>query len=432
MGTDLQDKVRITSLGGQAQATRSLRIACVLDEFPMLSETFLLNQMTGLIDRGCELDLYAFGKRDRSQAHEDVLRYKLLDRTRYAPPPAPSKLARMAKALGIGLKHPLYSLRAVNVFKHGSHARSLRLIHEAAPFLTAPNYDMIHCHFGHIGQKVARLRQLGLLKGPLVVSFYGFDISQRPQIEPPGYYDTLFEQATAVLALSQVMADQLIALGCPASKVHIHHLGVDPARFEFLPRTKKNDEPAKLLSIARLAEKKGLIYAIDAIAKVAAHRQDFHYKIIGDGPLRNELQQRIDEKNLGHLIELAGWQTQQQVVPALREAHLLLAPSVTATAGDQEGTPTAIVEAMMMGLPVLSTYHSGIPEMIQDGQSGHLVPERDVEALAQKLSHLLDHPDQWQTLGKQGNAYACEHFNIDKLNDQQIQNYRQWCQKPLS
>lgn len=145
--------------------------------------------------------------------------------------------------------------------------------------------------------------------------------------------------------------------------------------------------------------------------------------------MRSELEAQIKALGMENHIQLLGWRTQQQVREHLDDSHLLLAPSVTAKAGDQEGTPTAIAEALMMGLPVLSTYHSGIPEMVQHQVSGYLVPERDVDALAEHLLKLMDEPHTWQTMGQAGSYYARQEFDVNRLNDRAIELYREMIQQ---
>ena len=114
---------------------------------------------------------------------------------------------------------------------------------------------------------------------------------------------------------------------------------------------------------------------------------------------------------------------QDEVAATLRSAHLLLAPSVTAAGGDQEGTPLAIIEALASGLPVISTFHSGIPEIVQDGISGRLVPERDHLALAAAIDQLVDDSGTWVALGEAGRAYVAANHNINTLVDQLVALY---------
>lgn len=403
-----------------------MRIACVVEEFPVLSETFILNQITGLIERGHDVDLFAFDRRDASEAHPDVHRLGLLERTRYAPPLPASKPARLLSALNIMRRHGIRrGLAACSGGRFGHAGRSLRLIHEAEPFFDAPPYDVVHCHFGQVGAKVARLRELGLMPGPLVTTFYGFDISQRVKMSGPAFYTPLFNQAVRILALSDVMRKQLLDIGCPKEKVRVHHLGADANRFSFLPRTPSLSGRVEFVSVARLAEKKGLEYAIRAIAKVMVPGMNVRYRIVGEGPLRDQLAALIAELGVSNVVQLLGKKRQDEVVQILNESHILLAPSVTAQGGDQEGTPTAIAEAMLMGLPVLSTRHSGIPEMVRDGVTGHLVPERDVDTLATRMREMIAHPEQWRVMGAAGRAYANEQFSIHSLNDRLVMMYRE-------
>jgi colanic acid/amylovoran biosynthesis glycosyltransferase len=126
---------------------------------------------------------------------------------------------------------------------------------------------------------------------------------------------------------------------------------------------------------------------------------------------------------VGGQVKLLGWKNQTEVVQLLRDTHIFMAPSVTAEDGDQEGTPTVLMEALAQGLPVLSTRHSGIPEVVVEGESGYLVPERDVDALAERLENLLEHPEQWPAMGTAGRRHVEEHYDIDRLNDQLLSLY---------
>ena len=410
-----------------------MRLAFVLNEFPALSETFILNQITGLIDRGLEPDLYALIQRSKDHAHEQVLEYGLLDKVHYSPPLPQGKLARIAggftRFMGLLPKKPRSAISAINPFQHHRLATSFRLLYQVVPFFTPKRYDLIHCHFGQVGVSLARMRRMGLMPGKLVVTFYGFDASQTPKIEAPGYYDELFKHASRVLVLSNVMKRDIVALGCPENKITVHHLGVDSKKFIFKPRSLESGQTIRLLSIARLSEKKGLEYAIAALGQIVKQRQDFVYDILGEGPLRPELEAQIKSLGLENHVNLLGWRTQDQVRNYLDNSHILLAPSVTAKAGDQEGTPTAIAEALMMGLPVLSTYHSGIPEMIQHEVSGYLVPERDSDTLAEYLLKLMNQPDRWETMGKAGSDFARAEFDVNRLNDRAIELYSEILQQ---
>ncbi len=173
----------------------------------------------------------------------------------------------------------------------------------------------------------------------------------------------------------------------------------------------------RLLSVARMVEKKGLRYAIDAVARLAKDGHAVQYRIIGDGPLLPALRQHIADANVGETITLLGSQPHREVMRELSEAHVLLAPSVTAENGDKEGIPVSIMEAMAQGLVVVSTEHSGIPELVEHGVSGHLVPERDVDALTAQLRALVARPESWAALGAAARAKVERDFNQQMLDD---------------
>ncbi|NJK41757.1 MAG: colanic acid biosynthesis glycosyltransferase WcaL, partial [Acaryochloridaceae cyanobacterium SU_2_1] len=206
-------------------------------------------------------------------------------------------------------------------------------------------------------------------------------------------------------------------------KITVHHMGIDCQAFPFIPRQLVNQEPVRIVTVARLVEKKGIEYGIRAIAILKQEQPNIQYEILGDGYLRESLQTLIAQLQLDDTVHLLGWKQQAEVIDILNKAHILLAPSVTGQKGDQEGIPVALMEAMAMGLPVVSTQYTGIPELIEDGVSGFLVPERDCDAIAHKLKKLIDHSQQWQQMGQAGRDYVEAHYNIHPLTKQLMELY---------
>ena len=139
------------------------------------------------------------------------------------------------------------------------------------------------------------------------------------------------------------------------------------------------------------------------------------------------MQELIQELNVGNLVKLLGWKQKTEVIDILNNSHILLAPSITAKNGDREGIPVALMEAMAMGLPVISSLHSGIPELVTDGISGFLIPERDVEGIAAKLNFLIEHPEMWSQMGKAGRAIVEANYDINKLNHRLLEIYQELC-----
>ena len=153
-----------------------------------------------------------------------------------------------------------------------------------------------------------------------------------------------------------------------------------------LREVKEPGEMLEILSVARLTEKKGLHVAIEACHQLKEQGVAFRYRILGIGPWERRLRTLIEQYQLDDVIEMPGFMPSHQVKEMLEQADVFLLPSITGTDGDMEGIPVALMEAMAVGIPVISTVHSGIPELVESGKSGWLVPENDAQALAERLA----------------------------------------------
>jgi colanic acid/amylovoran biosynthesis glycosyltransferase len=272
--------------------------------------------------------------------------------------------------------------------------------------------DLLHAHFGPDARYfLPALRQSGL---PLVVSFHGYDATSFPrQWHGLGawYLRPLWREATRVTGVSRYMVERLAALGCPREKLLVHHVGIDVEAFRYEPRRAPDGERITLLTVVRLVPKKGVGFLLEALARPALAALLLEVLIAGDGPLRASLEQQADRLGLGGRVSFLGGLPHREIMRLMGRAQLYVQPSVTPSDGDQEGVPTTLMEAMATGLPVVATRHSGIPELVEDGASGLLVPEYDVDALADALVRLVNSPGQWAELGRKGRAMVEADFN---------------------
>ncbi|HDK41763.1 MAG TPA: colanic acid biosynthesis glycosyltransferase WcaL, partial [Candidatus Pacearchaeota archaeon] len=268
------------------------------------------------------------------------------------------------------------------------------------------------------------LKNIGAIEGKVITTFHGADMSRYIERKGNKVYNYLLENGDLFLPISERWKNELINLGCNEQKIIVHRMGVDTNKFVFTHRNLTANKKIHLLTVARLVEKKGVQYGIQAVAKAVRKYPDIEYRIVGNGPLKSEMKLLIDKLKIEDKVKLIGRKRQEDVIELMKDADILLAPSVTDNNGDQEGIPVVLMEALAQGLPVISTYHSGIPELIQDGESGYLVPERDIDALAEKLTYLIEHPDRWIKMGQEGRKYVEEYYNINKLNDRLIEIYR--------
>jgi colanic acid/amylovoran biosynthesis glycosyltransferase len=361
--------------------------------------------------------------------HPEVLKYRLLERTYYEVSVPHNHFKRFLKAIWLIIvnfhKSPFVIFRSLNIFKYSRQALSLRLLYKVVPYIGRKPYDIIHCHFGPNGLLGVSLRELGAIKGKIVTAFHGYDMSIYVKQQGNDVYNNLFDKGDLFLPISERWENRLVELGCGENKILVHHMGIDCGKLSFNMSKSGNGKHVRILTIARLVEKKGVEYGIRAVTELSRKYNNIEYNIVGDGPLRDNYTCLIQESNMSDKINLLGSKVQQQVYNLIATSHIFLCPSVTSTDGDQEGIPVALMETMMAGLPIVSTRHSGIPELVQDGVSGFLVPERDVDALAEKLIYLIEHPEIWSEMGRAGRAFVEANYDINKLNDRLVEIYQE-------
>jgi colanic acid/amylovoran biosynthesis glycosyltransferase len=372
----------------------------------------------GLIELGHEVSIFADKSVRNVQIHDNYEKYGLSKQTRHYGIPQ-NKFVRVLKAILLIIKYAPanYSviLRSLNVFRYGKSSWSLSLLFMSVALLERGPFDIIHCQFGALGPSGIALNQICSRNSKLVTSIRGYDVTVYLK-KHPGIYDELFREGNLFLPVCEFLKERLIQEGCQEKKIVVHHSGIDCSKFEYIQRVWDPGEPIKVLTIARLIEKKGVAVAIDAVSRLLSKAEKIEYSVVGDGPLREDLQQLIESMGIERQVRLLGWKTHEEVRRLLEESHVLIAPSLTSESGDQEGIPNAIKEAMASGLPVISTFHSGIPELVIDGVSGLLVPERDAASLADALAYLLSHPEVCKRMSKAGRMQVEQEFDTNSLN----------------
>lgn len=396
-----------------------MEIAFIVNEFPSVSETFVLNQITGLLDRGHSVDVFtrSFGRLD--VLHPDIQRYRLLDRTTRLGCPA-SRAVRAVYGLRLALLQAARDARAtlgtLNVFRYGRGALSLSLLFETAPFFR--NYDIVHAHFGQNGRFGAVLKRLGL-QNKLVVTFHGHDIRMAIR-HGREIYGELWDEADCLIAISKYNQEHLSRFASNPGKIVYHPVGIDLRRFCYRPATPPRNRPARLISVARLVEEKGLVYGLDAVRRVLQKRPGtrLRYDIIGEGRLRETLAREIRERGLEGTVSLLGSRDQTAVIEALRTSDILLAPSLA------EALPLSLMEAHAIGLPVVATRVGSVDQIVLHERSGLLAPPADGVAFGAQLERLLDIPERWEAMGRAGREHVERHYDIHRLNDRLVELYR--------
>ena len=283
----------------------------------------------------------------------------------------------------------------------------------AERFLKKRQARLLHAHFGHDGIWALPLKRA--LRLPLITTFYGHDMSQAASLAGcEKGYPRLFAEGDLFLVEGPHMKKRLNEIGCPAEKIEIQRIAIPLARLPFHPRLpRKKGEKTILLFSGRFVEKKGLGLALQALRLARGRHPDFEFRIIGDGPLRPEIEREIHDHGMSAYVRLLGFLNYSDYLEQMQNADLFLHPSVTAADGDSEGgAPTTILEAQALGLPVLSTRHADIPNVVIPGESALLSDERDIQGLAANIMRLLKERDSWSRMGESGRRHVEENHDV--------------------
>ena len=278
-----------------------------------------------------------------------------------------------------------------------------------AGYLRSANID---CVLAEYGNNAAELAPACAMAGvPLVVHFHGYEAWTHSLLERhQKSYKQMFASAAAVVATSNAMMAQLASLGCPTSKLVLSPCGVDVSQF---PAGEPSSAPPVLVATGRLVEKKAPHLLLLSFERALRRFPEARLKILGDGPLRGICDQLVEGLRIGHAVEFFGAVKHQQVVAAMAGARAFVQHSVRASSGDAEGTPVAVIEAQASALPVISTRHMGIGDVVLDGVTGLLCGEGDVETMAEHMSSLLSDPSRAATLGLAGRKRVLELYSMD-------------------
>jgi colanic acid/amylovoran biosynthesis glycosyltransferase len=397
----------------------ALRVAFFVSSFPELSETFILRQAVGLLDRGHHVRIFAHAPATEGLVHESVEQRGLRAAVTVLSNGVGPRRAELPSAReALTLLRCLGPRQASATGGWGALARTIAALAREGAF------DVVHCHYGNVALHYACASCVW--DAPLVASFYGYDCSSYPRKRGVRVYEPLFAIADAVTSLSEYMDARLRSLGCPPGLLRRVPLSVDPTALSALeaPRARPVGE-VRLLTVARLTEKKGLEYALRALAILMTEHSGLRYDIIGDGALRPQLEALADALGVRDRVRFLGPRTESEVALAMHEADVFLLPSVTAATGDEEGTPTVLLEAAAARLPVITTHHAGIPEIVRQDENGILVPERDPEAIADALRSLIRAPERWPALGDAGHRLVQESHTVPIVAERLETMYRE-------
>ena len=285
--------------------------------------------------------------------------------------------------------------------------------------ILAEQPDVIHSHWGNYGWKNAELcKRLAI---PHIVTFYGKDVNYLPQsIKWKKRYEQLFSKIDLVICEGPHMGQCLEKLGCPPSRIQVVHLGIDLKRYPYQPRTWDHSQPLKFLIAGSFREKKGIPYALAGIGSWIKRGGNAHITIIGDSDRdprsqteKAKIMATIEKFNMARQVTHLGYCTHQQLIDHAYLHHIFISPSVTAEDGDTEGgAPVTIIEMAATGMPIISTTHCDIPNVVPANRCALLVEERDSTGIASAIETLTETHQNWHCLTDNARSRIEKEFNV--------------------
>src|SRR6476620_10844079 len=405
----------------------AMRLGYLYSRYPVISQTFCDAEMLVLERCGVDLEIGSVYPPLTSLRHEHIARLRAS--IQYAPPQKILKVweknAKTGRTTG---KWPRELIER-HEQKYGPGVKAEQRARNAlffAEFFSRNGVDHVHVHFANRAAHTALfLKEISGI--PFSVTAHGQDF-----MKDLGSDDLLREICAAAefVAAETDFSRDLLRQRCPdsAAKIHRVYNGIDLERFP-VPRSCSGNRIPRIVSVGRLVAFKGFDDLIDACAELARRRIDFVCDIIGDGPLREMLQAKIDQLDLSSLVNLLGSLSQDAVLEKLQAADIFALASTTDAQGATDVFPTVILEAMASARPVVSTRLAGIPELVVDGQTGILAPPGDSNALAHALEQLLRDPQLRLRFGHAGRARIEQHFRIEQTVAPLIEMLERSCRR---
>ncbi|AOZ91954.1 glycosyltransferase [Paenibacillus crassostreae] len=285
-------------------------------------------------------------------------------------------------------------------------------------------YDVVgvHIHHGTLTSKFQFLKEEHGI--PLFVGFRGKDATAYPKKEKNlKQLKKLFKMGDRFFPVCEHLKKEIIKLGCPEHKIRVLYGGVNLARFQFQPRKLEVNKKIRFLAIGRFVEKKGFSDLIRAFSLVRKKKIDAKLILIGEGPCESQYRKLIKNLELDGSVEIIPWIEYSKIQKHYYKSHIFCAPSCTDAEGNQEGIPNTLKEAMATGMPVISTTHAGIPELVENKVSGLMVPERSVHDLAKAMYWLAKHPELWSGMGQKAREKVERDFNLRLQLEKQKKYY---------
>lgn len=316
-----------------------MRVAFIIHRFPQTSEVFIINQVADLIDRGIDVQIFAFEQGDPATVSDRYREYRMAERTHSIGAPHPRAkriLGGVVRAVRLLTRNPALLIRALDWWSYSSRARSLQMLY-AADVFNAQKFDVVHCHFGKMANQYLPIRRMMRHTMPMLTSFYGNDVSHMPKVKGLSYYDALKRECHRYIVMSNNMKERVIKLGFPENELMVLPVSIQVDELPFAERIITDDERMEIISVGRFVEKKGIDDLLRALAIVKQEAtRPFHCTVVGGGELEPELKGLTAELGIEDVVSFPGFVKLEEVIRLFLKSHLYLQPSKTAANGDME------------------------------------------------------------------------------------------------
>ena len=413
-----------------------MKIGMIVNSFPTISEKFIINQIVALKRKfPVESSPVIFSSTEMendessvSQNHRLFYEAKLEDNLVKLNIPRNMK-KRMLRLIPVFFKmlftHPLVLFDAISVRRWKTMALNGKVLYYAWYFYSRKlHFDVIHCQFGQNGFVGAFLKRYGFCDR-LIVTFHGSDITVFPKKHKPRVYKSVFDCVDIVTCGTNFIKSNIIKNGCSESKIKVLPVGGFPDDYEQKSYV-LNKENLILVSVGRLVDLKGFEYSINAVALIKDKVPGLKYFIVGDGSpgYKKNLEEKCNSLGIQDKVVFTGNKIDTEILQIYQDCDVLIFPSIRADNGAEEGQGLVIQEAEAAGLPVIASNIGGIPEGLQDGVTGFLVPEKNPEAIAEYIMYFSDNREKIAEFGKRARDFALKNYDCDVLADRLIEMYK--------
>lgn len=405
-----------------------MKIAVIVGSFPSISETFIVNQIVSLINKGHIVNIYSNYKGNTDKIHKIIAQYGLLDKVHYKTPLPKNIARRVLKFLGVLLTNFfqldwLVLFKSLNFFKFGKRALSLEIFYECLWFLCKEKPEIIHVHFGHNAIPFAQLKADGFLKeSKLIVSFHGFDINPSKIENYRSLYKTLFKEAHTIIANTQYTKNLILKVNPNIRNIEIIPVGLDTTLFT---KSKPRNDGFIILYCGRLVKFKGATLTIDILLELLGRGYDnINLILIGEGKLRKEIEYKIKKHKIEEIVSLKGSLVQKDVIKYLDNSNVFLLPGTYDSDGRCENQGLVIQEAQAMELPVVVSDVGGMKYGLIPNNTGFVVKENDIKGFADVLESLFNNPKKALEMGRNGRNFVEGKYDSKILVNNLISIYK--------